>query len=139
VISQGTAALAAAQMAATLDRLDTGAGTARVRVYSTTMPLTPGAHSDTPMSTVVLPKPAGAIVGATLVLASAEPALVMTAGTPRWAELVAADGVLLHAGDVTDAAHDGFWRVSGADTPEGETSPPFQAGGLLSLGAVVLT
>lgn len=139
MISMGAYQLAVAQMAATLTRLDAGAGTAQVRVYSTPMPEVPGAHTDTPMATIVLPKPCGTIVGATLVLTPGEPALVMTAGHPRWAELMAADGAVLHVGDVTDASHDGFWRAAGADTPEGETSPYFAAGGLLSLGAVVLT
>lgn len=139
MISLGTGVLATAQLSATLTRLNNGASTPRVHVYSTAIPTVPGAHSDTPMATVLLPMPAGAIIGSSLVLAPADPALVITAGTPRWAELIAADGVLLHVGDVTDAAHDGFWRVSGSDTPEGETSPPFQAGGLISLGLVVLT
>ncbi len=139
MINMPATALLAAHLQATLDRLDAGSGTASIRVYSTSIPITPGAHGNTPMATIVLPKPCGTIVGATLVLTPGEPALVMTAGHPRWAELMAADGAVLHVGDVTDASHDGFWRAAGADTPEGETSPYYAAGGLLSLGAVVLT
>lgn len=139
MINMPAAALLAAHLQATLDRLNAGSGTASVRVYSTSIPAGPGAHSDTPMAAVTLPSPAGTISGGTLTLAAGEAGLVMTAGIPRWAELVAADGTVLHVGDVTDADHDGFWRVSGADTPEGETSPYFAAGGLLSLGTVVLT
>lgn len=139
MISLHGAELLVAHLAATLARLDAGPGTAHVRVYSTPLPDVPSTHTDTPMATLVLPKPCGAISGTTLVLTPGEAALVMAAGHPRWAELVAADGALLHVGDVTDAAHDGFWRAAGADTPEGETSPYYAAGGLLSLGAVVLT
>lgn len=140
MISRTTATLATAHIAATLARLDLGGpAPAGVRVYSTPVPAANGSHSDTPMCTVALFNPAGVIDGATLVLSPAGPGLVMTAGHPRWAELVAADGAVLHVGDVTDADHDGFWRVSGATTPEGETSPFFAAGGLLSLGTVVLT
>lgn len=139
MINLPAAALLAAHLQTTLDRLDTGTGTAGVRVYSTSIPETPGAHSDTPMATVTLPSPAGTISGGMLTLTAGEAGLVMTAGIPRWAELVAADGTVLHMGDVTDTDHDGFWRVSGATTPEGETSPYFAAGGLLLLGTVVLT
>lgn len=138
--SIGSLVLAHAQMAATLDRLDIGSsGAASVRVYSTSIPVDPAAHADTPMSTVALARPAGVVDAGALTLTPAEAGLVMTAGHPRWAELVAADGAVLHVGDVTDVDHDGFWRVSGADTPEGETSPYFAAGGLLSLDTVVLT
>jgi hypothetical protein len=77
--------------------------------------------------------------GGALTLALSGSGLVMTSGLPRWAELVAADGAVLQIGDVTDEDHDGFWQVGGAETPDGETSPYFSAGGLLSLGSVVLT
>ena len=140
MISQISDALAEVQIAATLARLDVGSsGNAEVRVYSTTMPEAVGAHTDTPMSTVQLPRPCGTISGGLLTLIPADAGLVMTSGIPRWAELVAADGQVLHMGDVTDTEHDGFWKVSGADTPEGETSPYFAAGGMLSLGSVVLS
>lgn len=140
MISLGSTALVDAQLAATLARLDVGSsGTAEVRVYSTTMPEAVGAHTDTPMSTVLLQRPSGVLDSGALTLAPGDPALVMSAGIPRWAELVAADGQVLHMGDVTDTEHDGFWKVSGADTPEGETSPYFAAGGMLSLGSVVLS
>lgn len=138
--SIGSLVLAHAQMAATLARLDIGStGSASVRVYSTPIPTAVGEHADTPMSTVALARPSGVVDAGALTLAPVEAGLVMTAGHPRWAELVAADGAVLHMGDVTDTDHDGFWRVSGATTPEGETSPYFAAGGLLSLGTVVLT
>lgn len=132
-------ALLAAHLQATLTLLDAGAGIASIRIYSTSPPATPGGHSDTPMCTVTLDKPSGTISGGALTISAVAAGMVLTAGIPRWAELVAADGSVLHMGDVTDTEHDGFWHVSGADTPEGETSPYFAAGGLLSLGTVVLT
>lgn len=134
MISLATPALATAQLEAALARLDAGAGNARMRVFST---LTPPEASDTPMCELTLPKPCGAVSGAQLTLAAPDAALVMVAGLPRWAVLVAGDGVALHVGDVTDDAGDGFYKVTGADTPPGETSPYFAAGGLLSMGSVV--
>lgn len=134
MISLGTSALAAVQLAAALDRLDAGAGTTQIRVFSTVPQPVPG---DVPMCVLSLPKPCGTITGAQLTLAAPDAALVMAAGFPRWAVLVAGDGVALHVGDVTDDAGDGFYKVTGADTPPGETSPYFAAGGLLSMGSVV--
>lgn len=140
MISAISSALASTHLGATLARLDIGStGSAKLRVYSTAISPGPGAHSDTPMCVVVLPRPCGVLSGAQLTLASAEAALVMVSGTPRWVELVAADDVVLHIGDVTDAAHDGFYKAAGAATPDGDNSPFFLAGGILSLGEIVLT
>lgn len=139
MISMAASALTAVQIAATLSRLDQGAGTVQIRVYATTPPASPGSHTDTPMATVVLPKPCGTITDGALTLTAGDAALVLLGGFPRWAELVAGDGSVLHLGDVTDADGDGFYKAAGADTPSGETSPYYLAGGLLSLGAVVLT
>lgn len=135
MISQSTTALTSTQLLATLARLDEGStGSAKIRIHSTLVAPVAG---DTPMATVFLPRPCGSVSGTQLTLAVAEPALVMVAGIPRWAELVAADDVVLHIGDVTDSVGSGFYKVTGAETPPGETSPYFAAGGLLSLGAVV--
>lgn len=136
MISLGSPTLASVQLAATLNRLGAGAS---IRVYSTTIPVAPGAHTDTPMSTIPLANPAGSMAGAELTITPVSAALVMSSGLPRWAELVAGDGAVLHLGDVTDVAGDGFYQAAGAATPDGETSPSFVAGGLLSLGSVVFT
>ena len=131
--------LAAAQLAATLARADVGAGVARVRLYTTARPETPGAHSDTPQAEIALAKPCGTVTEGVLSLVPAAPGMVMSQGMPRWAELIAADGALLTDGTVTNLAGGGDFRVEGAATPEGETSPLLYAGGLVTLGTVALT
>ena len=135
--------LALAQLAATLARLDQGSsGNARVQLYTTTRPASIAtAHSDTPQATVVLARPCGAIVSGVLVLYPQDMAgaTVAAAGIPRWGELLAADGTLLVVGDVTDLDHGGFFRVGGAQTPEGETSPMFYAGAKVQLGTTALS
>ena len=130
------------QVQAVLTRLDVGAGHARIRIYTTAQPADGKVgNSDTPQCTLTLAKPCGAIVGSalTLYLQDATGALVMHTGLPRWADIVAADDVVLFRGAATDMDHGGVVRVRGADTPEGETSPLFYAGGKLQLGAVMLT
>ncbi len=134
-------ALSQAQLQATLTLADTGAGNARVRLYTTDRPATLGSHSDTPQADVVLAKPCGAIVGGVLVLYPLDAAgtLVMAAGLPRWGEWVSANGAVLLDGTVTDMDNGGDIRVEGAQTPAGETSPMFYAGGLVQLGTTALT
>jgi hypothetical protein len=138
-----SAALVLAQLQSTLARLDAGtSGNARVQLYSTNRPGSiADAYSDTPQAAVVLARPCGAIVSGVLVLypLDAAGATVMAAGIPRWGELLAADGTLLVRGDVTDMEHGGFFRVGGAETPEGETSPMFYAGAKVQLGATALS
>ncbi|WP_423458039.1 hypothetical protein [Ottowia sp. VDI28] len=131
--------LAAAQLAASLTRADQGAGFSRVRLYTTDRPDTPGVHSDTPQAVIALTKPCGALAGGVLSLTAADPGMVMAQGMPRWAEWIAADGALLADGTVTDMDNGGDFRVEGATTPEGETSPMLYTGGLVTLGTVVLT
>jgi len=122
-----------------LARANQGAGNSLIRIYSTTRPAQPGAHSDSPMCEIVLSKPCGSIDNGQLSLTAADSGMVLTPGTPRWAEWLAADGALLLDGEVTDAAHEGDFVVSGAAAPVGETSPSFMAGAMLALGAVAWT
>lgn len=134
-------ATAAAQLAATLARADQGEGRASVRQYTTTRPASIAApHSDTPQSIIALAKPCATIVDGVLTLHPQDAAgtLVMHAGIPRWADLVAADGTVLVRGRVTDMDHGGAFRVEGAVTPAGEDSPMFYAGGLVQLGVTAL-
>ena len=130
------------QVQAVLARLDVGAGHARIRIYTTAQPADGKVgNGDTPQCTLTLAKPCGAIVGSALTLYLQDPtgALVMHTGLPRWADLVAADDVVIGRCKATDMDGDGVVRRRGADTPEGETSPLFYAGGRLQLGAVMLT
>ncbi|GAD22357.1 hypothetical protein [Acidovorax sp. MR-S7] len=131
-----------AQLQGLLARADTGAGRSRLALYTTTPPASMGdAHADTPQATLELAKPCGSLVGGALVLHVADPAgaMVMSQGMPRWAEWIAADGVLLTRCIVTDMDHGGGIRVIGGTTPEGETSPMLYPGGLVQLGLVALT
>ncbi len=130
--------LSAAHIAATLERLDDGPGYAEIRLYSTAMPETPVAHGDTPMATLVLPKPCGAVVAGVLVLAAPPQAMVMSDGLPRWGEVIAADGAFMWQADATDKDHDGFFQLEGAPTPDGETSPMYYAGGMITLGTTAI-
>ena len=133
-------ALVLAQLQATLARLDAQEGHARIRLYSTERPTGTG-QGGTPMVEVALARPAGTITAqGVLQLTPADPAgtMVLESGTPRWGELVAADGAVLADGNVTDAAHGGCFQVAGAATPEGDTSPMFYAGGLVARTATSL-
>lgn len=132
-------ALRAAYLNALLARLDAGGGHAHIHIYSTTMPATPGTHSDTPLATFTLPTPAGSVAGGVLSFGAVDQTMVMSDGYPRWGEIAAADGAVLIQGDATDAANGGFFIVAGAPTPGGETSPYFYAGGLMALGSSALT
>ena len=133
-------ALLLAQLQATLARLDALEGNASIRLYSTARPSDLG-QGGTPMAQVQLARPAGVITEAGLLqLTPADPSgsMVLESGTPRWGELVAADGTVLADGNVTDAAHGGCFQVSGGQTPEGDDAPVFYAGGLISLAATAL-
>lgn len=130
-----------AQLQATVDRLDVGSANACVRLYKSARPAALG-QPDTPMAVVTLARPCGIVSeDGLLVLQPADlvGTMVLESGQPRWAELVAGDGTVLLDGGVTDAAHDGCFQVSGAATPEGDDSPMFYAGALLTLAPTALT
>ncbi len=134
-------ALAVAYLHAALARADTGTAASRLRLYSSTRPATVlDAHADTPQAEVVLAQPCGAVIDGALVLypASGSGAMVQAGGMPRWAEWLAGDGALLARCWVTDMEHGGGIRVTGAKTPDGETSPMLYVGGLVQLGPVAL-
>lgn len=133
-------ALLLAQLQATLARLDAQGGNASIRMYSTARPQGLG-QGGAPMAQVQLAHPAGVITADGLLqLTPADPAgsLVLESGTPRWGELVAADGEVLADGNVTDAAHGGCFQVSGGQTPAGDDAPKFYAGGLIMLATTAL-
>ena len=132
-------AMALAQLQATATRSDQGTGNARVRIYLAVPDDFLGARG-TLQAEIVLARPGTTVVDGKLVMhvRDAGGAMVMATGLPRWADWHAADGALLAGGQVSDALHDGPWRVSGGETPAGETSPMLYAGGLVMLGETSL-
>ena len=133
-------ALARAQLQATLNRLDAGSGNAVVRLYATTRPADLGTTA-APMAEITLAKPCGQITVdglLDLTVETVEGVMVLETGIPRWGELVAADGVVLADGGVTNADHGGCFQVAGGKTAEGDDSPMFYAGGLITLSGTAL-
>ena len=130
-----------AQLAATIVFADTGAGNARVRIYTSVRPADLGGASDTPQAEIALAKPCATLVDGVLVLhpLDGDGAMVLSPGLPRWGEWVSAAGVIVTDGSVTDLEHDGDFRVAGGETPDGETSPLLYAGGLVLLGETSLS
>lgn len=136
-----TAAARQAQLAAMLARADAGAsGNAAFRVYATARPATLGSHTDTPMAVLPLARPCGVVDASGWSFTGLADALVVISGRPLWAELWAADATLLADGTVSAVDMGGDFFVSGgAPLEEGETSPMFYAGGLMTVGAGYLT
>ena len=135
-----SSALARTQLQATLTRLDAGTGNALVRLYATARPDDLGTPA-APMAEIPLAKPCGLITVdglLDLMPATGEGVMVLQSGIPRWGELVAGDGVVLADGGVTDADHGGCFQVAGGKTAEGDDSPMFYAGGLITLSGTAL-
>lgn len=131
---------ALAQLQATAQRADAGTGNARVRIYTQRPESLQGPRGPV-QAEVVLARPSATVVGGVLVLHTldAAGAMVMMQGIPRWADWLAGDGALIAGADVTDAEHDGPWRIVGGNTPEGEASPMLYAGSLVQLGETSLS
>lgn len=132
---------ALAQLAATLAFADDAAGASVVHLYADANAATGTVPPDVPLASITLAQPCGTLTGGTLVLhpADAGGALVQATGIPRAAQWVRGDGVLVAAGTVTDTTGGGDFRVAGAATAVGETSPTLYAGGKVLLGDVALT
>lgn len=121
---------AAAQLAATVAFADAGSGPSRIRLYS-------GENGTGDLlADVILAKPCGTVAAFTLILHPLDAAgtMVLLSGIPRSGRWVSGAGLLVAAGTVTDLDHDGSFRILGAGTAEGETSPNLYAGGLVRLG-----
>lgn len=131
---------ALAQLAATLAFADAGAQPSRILLYADAGAATGAAPGAAPLVEVALAKPCGTIAAGQLTLHPLEPAgaMVLANGQPRAAQWMSGAGQLVAAGTVTDTAHAGDFRISGAATPAGDDTPTLYAGGLVLLGAVVL-
>ena len=120
----------AAQLAATVALADTGAQPSRIGLYTG-----PAGTGDL-LAVVTLAKPCGTVspTGLTLHPATADGSTVLLTGIPRSGVWRSGDDVTMCVGNVTDDAHDGFFRIAGATTAAGETSPTLYQGGRVMLG-----
>lgn len=122
-----------ARLLGSRDFLDDGAGNAVLKIYGTTRP-TPGdpAGGD-PLVTLVLAKPCGSIVSNKLELEQdAESGdMILFSGTAVWGRLENANGDWAGDGDVSLAAGDGAFKLSG-------DSLDLFAGGYVVLGSAAL-
>lgn len=135
------AGLVNAQLVASVAYADAASGPSKLQVYSA-MPesdakAVPGGAL---LVDIVLAKPCGTVAGELLTLKPATLGgnVAVAGGFARWCRWVRSDGALVCAASVTDVAHDGFFRLAGGYTPDGETSPLLQAGGLVMFGTMVL-
>lgn len=134
-------AVADVQLQATMVFADTGAGSARLQLFTSAKP-DPGEPAGTAAQVeIVLAKPSGTITGGVWSLTPAEPggALVLATGIPRWGRWISASGAWVADGTVSDLAGTAAIRIGGGATPEGETAPMLYAGGLALLGTTAFT
>jgi len=126
---------AAAQLAASIAFADAGAQASRIQLYDDLG----GAGSL--LAEIELTKPCATLASGVITLHTADTGgtLVLLTGIPRSGRWLSGAGLLVVAGTVTDADHDGFFKVAGGATPAGDTSPTLYAGGLVVLGALTLT
>lgn len=125
-----------ARNAASIARADEGPGAASIRLYD--------AEGGALLAVRQLAKPCGAVreSDGRIVLApsSANDDVVLASGAAAWGEWIAADGVLLAAGPVTDVEGN-VSGAGGAITPTGDVGPwvlTGTAGTLLYEGGLVL-
>lgn len=130
-----------AQLLASLAFADAAAGASRIVLYSALPDLPRETPAGSALADIILAKPCGTVAGETLTLlpASAGGTMILTNGFARWARWVRSDGKLVAAGTVTNTLGDGAFRLSGGTTPEGESTPLLQAGGLVVFGTLILT
>lgn len=122
---------AAAQVAASVVFADTGPAASSIRLYSA-----PGG-AGVLLADIALAKPCGTLTAGVLTFntAVAQP-LALANGIPRSGVWLNGNGLLVARGTVTDGAHTGDFRVSGAATAPGDDSPMLYAGGVVLLGAL---
>ena len=132
---------ALAQLAASLVFADADPLPSRIFLYADAGAATGAAPSGTPLATVTLARPCGTLAAGVLTLHPADAAgsMVLSTGVALAAQWLRGDGLLIAAGTVTDLAGVGDFKIGGAPTAPGDTSPTLRAGGLVLLGAVTLT
>lgn len=102
---------------ATLNRLDNGAGHARIRIYDGTRPAFGVAGNV--LAEVILDKPCGVVDSRILTLHATDAALVLKSGNATWARVINANGDIVFDADVTDSSGTGDIRLSKTTLYEG--------------------
>lgn len=100
------------QGAASLGRrtfLDTGTDNATIEIYGNTRPDAGAEPGASPLLTVILAKPCGAVVDGVLVLEAEDPTgeLIAASGTATWARFVNGDGEWAFDADVSNEGGSG--------------------------------
>lgn len=81
------------RLLATLTHLNLGPASARLRVYGTTRPTTPGGAPGGPhLFEFILNDPPGTVSNNQLSVTAVDTALVLNSGAPQWARIVNGDG-----------------------------------------------
>ena len=125
---------AAAQLAASIVFADTGTLASRVRLYSE-----PDGAGDL-LAEIPLSKPCGTLTDGALTLhPDSAVTMVSLTGIPQSGRWINGNDLLVAKGTVTDNDHAGDFRLVGATTPAGETSPMLYAGGVVILGALTFS
>ena len=118
-----------AQLQATADQLDAGAGDgASIEIRSGTKPAAVGdAATGTLLATLQLTKPCGTVSGGVLTLTTAFDAVVVAAGGATWARWLDADGAVLMDTDVSVAGGAGEVQLSTLSLTVGMSLPVVSA------------
>lgn len=120
---------AAAALAATLTKLNSGAGGASVSLYATVRPANSAAAGGDPLAVITLAKPAGVIDAGVLTLTLPDDALILLTGIALWARITVDSGIVLDS-DVSDMAGTAMIRLA---------STQLYAGGSVRLASGVLS
>ena len=102
---------AAAALAATLTKLNSGAGGASVPLYATARPANGAAAGGDPLAIITLVKPAGTITAGVLTLTLPDDALIDVTGIALWARITVDSGIVLDC-DVSDTAGTAMIRLA---------------------------
>lgn len=124
----------AARLDATRAFADTGVQNSRIHLYATTQPAMGADPGGTPLVTLLLAKPCGAVAGGVLTLDQADAGgdLIMATGSAVWARWVNGNDELVADGTVSDTAGTGDIKL------DGTTGTLLYAGAYALLGSATL-
>ena len=118
VSPQHSAERAAASLAATLARLNSGTLGAAVAIYASDRPANGTASGGQAVATFILAKPAGTIASGVLTLSPVEDALIIATGIAKWARVTVNTGIVFDC-DVSDMTGTSTIRLSATQLYEG--------------------